>query len=76
MFRKEWIGDSDIVEGKTATLSMITVLLGQIMSTLIITPTVDYLNDGNYFMLIPCIQSAITFLLACCLTAPKNDNNI
>lgn len=73
MFRKQWVSDSDAVEGKVATLLLILALAGQIISTLIITPVVDYLKDANYFMLVPCVQSAITFFLACCLTPPKED---
>ena len=74
MFRKDWTsGDSDAVEGKAATLLTITILSGQILSTLIITPVVDLLKDGNYFMLVPCVQAAITFLLANFLTQPQKD---
>ena len=70
MFRKKWNNSSSEVpvEGKAATVVNISILAGQIVSTLIITPIVDYTDDGNYFMFVPCVQGAMTFFLACFLT--------
>ena len=71
LFRDDWTGGSDVVEGKAATVINLSLLVGQVLSTLIITPVVDYLKDGNYFMFVPCVQSSITFFLTCCITLPK-----
>ena len=74
MFRKAgWADRTNGMKGKAATVVNISILSGQIFSTLIITPVVDFMNDGNYFMFVPCIQAAATFFLACFLTT-RNDN--
>ncbi len=69
MFRSKWKNNhSDVVEGKAATVVNISILSGQIISTLIITPIADFMNDGNYFMLVPCVQATFTFFLGCFLS--------
>ncbi len=74
MFRKaDWADGTNEVKGKAATVVNISILTGQVFSTLIITPVVDFMDDGNYFMFIPCIQAAATFFLACFLTT-RNEN--
>ena len=47
LFRDEWMDDSDVIEGKAATVISLSILAGQVLSTLIITPVVDFLKDGK-----------------------------
>ena len=68
--------DSDVIEGKAATVISLSILAGQVLSTLIITPVVDFLKDGNYFMFVSCVQSVISFFLTCFISLPKEQSEV
>ena len=59
-----------MVEGVAVATINTAILAGQIIASLVIGPVVDAVGDVNYFMLIPCLFGALSFLISLPFTSP------
>ena len=61
MLRKEWKNRPPVIEGVAVATVNTSIFVGQIIASLIIGPVVDAVGDVNYFMLIPCFFTTLSF---------------
>ena len=61
LLRKEWKNRPPVIEGVAVATFSTSIFIGQIIASLIIGPVVDAVGDVNYFMLIPCFFTTLSF---------------